>query len=109
MGPPGVPSPYTPVTEAGETNGYWALVGFCTYRLSPRLFATLDLEAYRFRAPVNGQENSLYAAMTVNYDLGKLWQFSVAGIQSQTPLLAQNSELIARIVFNPTHTIREHN
>jgi hypothetical protein len=108
VGPPGAPGPYMPITEGGA-NGYWALVGFSTYHFSPRFFATIDLEAYRFRAPVNGRENSLYGALTVNYDLGRLWQFSVAGIQSATPLLVNNSEIIARIVFNPSISFRERN
>ncbi len=105
MAPAGTPAPFMPLTEAGA-NGYWAATAFGLYRFSPRLFATLDLEAYRFRALVNGQENSLSATLTASYDLTPLWRFTLAGVQSATPLLAQNTEILVKIVFNPTLTLQ---
>jgi hypothetical protein len=107
IAPTSGPVPFMPVTEGGD-NGYWAAVAFGTYHFSPRLFATLDLEAYRFRAPVNGDENSLTGTVTANYDISRWWRVSVAGVESETPLLAQNSEIIARVVFNPTVSYQEH-
>lgn len=101
------PVAFMPVTEGGD-NGYWAATCFGTYHFSPTLFATLDLEAYRFRAPVNGEVNSLTGAATVSYDITKFWRVSIAGLELQTPLLAQNSEILAKIAFNPTFSFREH-
>ena len=92
------------MTQGGE-NGYWALTGFGVYHFSPRLTSTLDLEAYNFRAPVNGQEDSLIGTLTVAYELNKLWRVALSGVESSTPLLAQNSEIIARIVYSPSNQL----
>ncbi len=98
---------FIPVTEAGE-NGYYAADLFGTCHFSPALLAALDLEDYRFRAPVNGQSESYDGTISVVYDVSKLWQVSLAGVEAVTPLVAPNTEVIARVVFNPTVSFREH-
>jgi hypothetical protein len=100
VAPAGAPPPFMPVTEAGK-NGYWAAIGFGVLHFTPSLFSTFDLEAYKFRAPVNGQENSFTGELTLNYDIQNVWRFSIAGRESVTPLLAQGGEIIARVSYSP--------
>jgi hypothetical protein len=100
VAPAGAPPPFMPVTEAGK-NGYWAAIGFGVLHFTPSLFSTFDLEAYKFRAPVNGQENSFTGELTLNYDIQRVWRFSLAGRESVTPLLAQGGEIIARVSYSP--------
>jgi len=88
-------------------NGYLEGRVFGTHHVAQNLLATLELDAYHFRNPINGQPNSFYSSATVAYDATPTWRVALSGVVGVTPYLESETQLMARLVWNPTFHFHE--
>jgi len=88
-------------------NGYSEVRAFGLHHFFQNLFATLDLDAYRFRSEINGELTSYTGTATVVWDLRPTWRVTLSGLVGQTPYLAYTTQLMAHLVWNPTFSFRE--
>lgn len=88
-------------------NGYVEARVYGIQHLGQKLLATADADLYHFRDPVNGQKDSYYATLTLAYDFAPDWRAALTGGLGETPYLSRATQVIARLVWNPTFTFRE--
>ena len=88
-------------------NGYYEARAFGSYRFSPNVFATVDLDLYEFRAPINGQTSSYDGTLSAVYDVTPSWRVALSGVAATTPFLQSSTQIIARVVYSPSLTFRE--
>jgi hypothetical protein len=72
-----------------------------------RFLGTLDLQDYHFDKPVNGQGNSFVGTASLGYWLGAGWNATVAGSGGVTPYYKSRFDLLAKLVYNSTQSLRE--
>jgi hypothetical protein len=87
-------------------NGY---VGarFYVRREIARFFAAGELLVHVFDEPVNEQDYAATAGATVGYKLGKAWTASVSGRAGVTPFQEQQFDVMAKLAYNQTYSVRE--
>jgi hypothetical protein len=88
-------------------NGYSEVRAFAIHHVVANLFATLDLDAYRFREAINGEFQSYTGTATVVWDFTRTWRAALSGVLGQTPYLSYTTQVMARLVWSPTFSFRE--
>jgi hypothetical protein len=88
-------------------NGYSELRAFALHHLFANLLATVDADMYRFRSAINGEYASYTGTATVVWDFQPAWRVALSGVIGQTPYLSYTSQVMARLVWNPTVNFRE--
>ncbi len=88
-------------------NGYYEARAFGTWRFFKQAFASIDLDVYQFRAPVNGQYSSYDGTLSIVYNLLPSWQVALSGVAAATPFLERSTQIIARVVYTPSLNVRE--
>ena len=87
-------------------NGYFQARVFGGRDLGP-VAVTLDLQNYVFENAVNGKQDSFLATATGGYVLGGGWKAAVSASAGVTPYLRGELDLMAKLVYNQTYTVRE--
>jgi hypothetical protein len=89
-----------------KENGYTGarLFGRHDYR---RLFLSADATAYFLKEEVNGNKTSISGTLAAGTPLGHGWEAVLAGHAGVTPLLSQQFDLMAKLVYNQTYRTSE--
>jgi hypothetical protein len=72
-----------------------------------RLFAAADVLGHAFRENVNGEDFAVTGTLTGGYEMGRGWSAVVAGRAGVTPFFEQQYDVLAKLVYNQTYTVRE--
>lgn len=92
---------------AAIDNGFARARVTAFHELTDRLDLSLDGAVYRLDEPINGQRTSLTATAGATLTVGEHWQASLAGVAGVTPFLSRRFEGMAKLVYRPTHSVRE--
>jgi hypothetical protein len=89
-----------------KENGYVGarLFGRHDYR---RLFLSADATTYFLKEEVNGNKTSVNGTLAAGMPLGRGWEAVLAGHAGVTPLLSQQFDLMAKLVYNQTYRTSE--
>ena len=89
-----------------KENGYTGarLFGRHDYR---RLFVSADATAYFLKEEVNGNKTSVNGTLAAGMPLRHGWEVVLAGHAGVTPLLSQQFDLMAKLVYNQTYRTSE--
>jgi hypothetical protein len=87
-------------------NGYVHLRAFASRQVA-RFTGTLDLQEVAFEDAVNAQKNSFVAGATVGYALGHGFTALVSGYGGATPEYERRFDLMAKLAYNQTYSLRE--
>ncbi len=88
-------------------NSYWQGRLYGTARFLETLLFSLNLDAFRFGEPINGQRNSFVGSLSAGYGFAPGWSANVTGLASVTPFFEQRFELVAKLVWQPSFRVHE--
>ncbi|MBI5542926.1 MAG: hypothetical protein HY901_03495 [Deltaproteobacteria bacterium] len=89
------------------SNGYVEGRIFSQWRILARLSTALDLDAFRFRDPINGHRNSYVASLSATWTFAPSWMATVSGLASVTPYFETRFEGVAKLVYRFSTRTRE--
>jgi hypothetical protein len=72
-----------------------------------KLFVTADVLTHFFREQVNGEDVAVTGTLTGGLKLPKGFATVVSGRAGMTPFMEQTFDLMAKLVYNQTYTMRE--
>jgi len=89
-----------------EENGYVGARVFGRHDYT-RVFLSADLATYFLKQEVNGEKTSVSGTLAAGTPLGRGWSAVLAGHAGVTPLLSQQFDLMAKLVYNQTYRTAE--
>jgi hypothetical protein len=72
-----------------------------------RLFAAADLLGHFLRETVNGEDVAVSGTLSGGFEMGKGWSAVVAGRAGVNPFFEQQFDVLAKLVYNQTYSVRE--
>jgi hypothetical protein len=72
-----------------------------------RIFVSADVATYFLKEEVNGNKTSVNGSLAAGLPLGRGWAAVLAGHAGVTPLLTQQFDLMAKLVYDQTYRITE--
>lgn len=87
-------------------NGYWAgrLYGKQGFG---KVFAAADVMSYFFKEDVNGESFAVTGSLSGGIELARGFNAVLAGRAGVTPFMEQTYDVMAKLVYNQTYTVRE--
>jgi hypothetical protein len=72
-----------------------------------RLFAAADLLGHFLRETVNGEDVAVSGTLSGGFEMGRGWSAVVAGRAGVNPFFEQQFDVLAKLVYNQTYSVRE--
>lgn len=72
-----------------------------------KLFAAADVLGHFMREDVNGEDVAVTGSLSGGYEVGRGWSAVLAGRAGYNPFYEQQFDVLAKLVYNQTYTVRE--
>jgi hypothetical protein len=72
-----------------------------------RLFAAVDVLGHLLREDVNNEDLAVSGTLSGGYEVGRGWSAVLAGRAGVNPFFEQQFDVLAKLVYNQTYTVRE--